>query len=133
MHLLCFVAKHCGRTLCIILFICGQRRTGTVFMACQVAFSALSFLTTGSFQRESWASARHLCLIACLLDMMLSNILCLVHPHLSNTTPGMREVIAVFNIRDFRNLLRQDIWRCNSHKKARHLLKCFPVSFWKSV
>lgn len=50
MHLLCFVAKHCERPLWIIVFICGQR-TGTVFIAYQVAFSALSFLTTGSFQR----------------------------------------------------------------------------------
>jgi len=91
---LCFVAKHCGRALCITLFICGQRRTGTVFTACQVVFSASSFLTTVCFQRQSWASARHLCLIVCLLDMMLSNVLCLVH-HLSNTTTDMREVIAM--------------------------------------
>lgn len=65
-----------------------------MLMACQVGFSALSFLTAGSYQTESWASARHLYLIVCLLDMMLSSMLCLVPPHLSNTTPGMREVIA---------------------------------------
>lgn len=39
----------------------------------------------------------------------------------------------VFNIPDSHNLLPQDLWRCNSHKKGRHLLKCFPVSFWKSM
>lgn len=95
--LLCIVAKYSGRSLCILCFICGQRRTGTVFMSCQVAFSALSFLTTGAFQKESWASIRHICLTACLLDMMLSNMLCLVHPYLFNTTPRMRKVIAMFS------------------------------------
>lgn len=79
----------------IVIYIHGQRRTESVLMACQVGFSTLSFLTTGSFQTESWASARHLYLIVCLLHMILSSMLCLVSPYLSNTTPGMREVITM--------------------------------------
>lgn len=35
----------------------------------------------------------------------------------------------VFNIPDSHNLLPQDLWAYNSHKKERHLFKCFPDIF----